>query len=342
MYEAIARNQRRSVGLVVALALVLAGAGYVLADAMVPGMAVLGAGIGFAAALVLAVGAYFGGDQLLLRSAGAHPLGPGEEPRLRDVVEEIALAAGLPVPAIWLIEDPAPNAFATGRSPKTATVAVTRGLLERLDRAELQGVVAHELGHVQNRDVLYMTLAASLLGAVVILAQGARLLAFAPAGRRSGRRGGGAGIGLLVALVLLLAAVPLSRLLYLAVSRQREYLADATSALLTRYPEGLASALEKIATSPTRLSTSEPTGALCIVNPLQRASADDGWLTRLFATHPPTARRVAVLRAMGGGTSYADYERAYASAVGHPIRPPAQRSTADDPRSRRTATGART
>jgi heat shock protein HtpX len=316
VYEAIAANRCRSVALVAALVGLLAAAGFVFAEAAAAGGGAYGVGGGFLLGAALSLSAWGGGDRFLLASAGAHPATRESHPQLSNVVEEVAIAAGLPAPRVYVVDDPAPNAFATGRSPEHASIAVTRGLLEQLDRAELQGVVAHELGHVQNRDTLFMTLAAALAGAVVVLAdvawQAARFGGRARAGRGRDRAGG----LLLVALLLMVVAVPLARLLRMAASREREYLADATAALLTRYPAGLAGALEKIEAAPARLRVNEAVAPLCVVNPRQLAGDGGGWLAGLFASHPPTARRVAVLRAMGTGAEYAAYERAYAQVIG--------------------------
>lgn len=344
MYEAIARNRRRAVLLMAGMTLLLGAAGFALAEVWQPGAGAFGVLAGLAVAAVSASLAWASGDRLLLASARARPVTHDEEPQLVNVVEEMAIASGLPMPRVCVVEDPAPNAFATGRSPATATVVVTRGCLDRLTREELQGVIGHEMGHVQNRDILFMTLAGALLGAVVILADVA-LRAAGFAGGSGGRRGGrsrrsDAGAVLLVGVVLAVVAVPLARLLYLAASCQREYLADATSALLTRYPAGLAVALEKIARSPTQLAANDAVAALCIVHPRPRSG--DGTVSRfagLFSTHPPTERRIAVLRAMGGGAGYAAYERAYAEVTGEQHVLP--RSVRDWPPPQTPSAGAR-
>ena len=199
--------------------------------------------------------ALFQGDDILLSLGKARKVTKQEFPRLYNVVEEMSIASGLPViPAVYIVDDPAPNAFATGRKPEKAAVAVTSGLLQKLNRDELQGVIAHELGHVKNRDTLLMAIGGVMLGTIVILSNyTSRILLYGggPRSRRDSSSGGGAAqlVLILVGVGLLVLAPIAARLLYFALSRKREYLADASSALYTRYPEGLASALEKIATS---------------------------------------------------------------------------------------------
>jgi heat shock protein HtpX len=220
------------------------------------------------------------------------------------------------MPDIYIVDDPAPNAFATGRSPERASVAVTSGLLQRLNRDELQGVIGHEMAHIKNRDVMLMSVAGIILGTIVILAWYAtRVLFFSGAGgRRSSKSSGNAQIIILaVGIVLMIIAPIAAQLLYYAVSRKREYLADASSALYTRYPEGLASALEKIAASTQQLQkVNKATAPMYTVNPFRekgRAAAD------LTSTHPPISQRVKILRAMAGA-SEADYEKAYRQVKG--------------------------
>jgi heat shock protein HtpX len=245
----------------------------------------------------MSLSAYFSGARLVLASLHARPLqieNP-EDRQLHNIVTEMALAAGLPQPQIYVIPDPAPNAMATGRDPRHAVLAVTQGLLNVLDREETQGVVAHEMAHIGNRDTLTMTLAGVLLGGALMLADWARRAVFLSSDRRRGNP-------LLFLLVIVLIALTplLSRLLAMAVSRQREYLADATAAELTRNPLGLASALEKIgaATSPLHAAT-RGTAHLFISNPVP-ARFDDrhGALADLLSTHPPLAQRIAILRSM--------------------------------------------
>jgi heat shock protein HtpX len=246
------------------------------------------------------------GDVAVLASATASPV-PENDPKyhqLLNVVEEMSIAAGLPRPRVFLVPDPDPNAFATGRDPAHASLAVTEGLVEQLNREELQAVVAHEMGHIQNYDIRLMTVVASLIGAVMLLAEfGTRVMRFGGGrGSRRSSRGGGGGSAILFILwiVALLLAPLISQLLAMAVSRQREYLADASGAELTRNPLALASALRKItdADEPTR-SIKKGTGHLCIADPLGReANEREGALANLFATHPPVERRIMLLKSM--------------------------------------------
>jgi len=248
-------------------------------------------------AIGMSCAGYYAGGRMVMDSLHARPLDQNnpDHRQLFNVVTEIALASGLPQPQIYLIPDPAPNALATGRDPDHGMLAVTQGLLNLLDREEMQGVIAHEMSHIGNRDTLTMTLVAVLFGAAVMLADWARRALYFGTDRRRGNV-------LVFLLVLLLVAVTplLSRLLAMAVSRQREYLADATAVQFTRNPLGLASALEKIgaATSPLRAAT-QGTAHLFISNPLRRAVDErQGAVADFLSTHPPLAQRIAILRAM--------------------------------------------
>ena len=254
---------------------------------------------------------YFGGAREVLAATYAKParLDDPLEKQFVNVVEEMAIAAGLPAPKAYVVPDSDPNAFAVGRDPEHASIAVTRGLLERLDREELQGVVGHEMAHVRNLDIRTMTLVTALFGATVLLSDFARRgLSFGGGGRRGRSRdsgGGGGGVMLLLFVLWMLVAVLapiLSRLLVLAVSRSREYLADASAAELTRNPLGLAAALRKIAAAhePTEL-ISQGSAHLCITDPRGLGVNErEGAAADLFATHPPIGRRVALLEGMAG------------------------------------------
>lgn len=263
----------------------------------------------FAALIVGGVGAYSGlenGARSVLNSSGAVPTSP-EDPRYRqlhNVVEEMAIASGLPKPRVYVIPDNDPNAFATGKDPDHASIAVTQGLLDSLTREELQGVIAHEMGHVRNSDIRLMTVIAALIGAVMLLVEfGSRSMQFGTGSRRgsSNRSGGGGGVVLLVFWVIGLILAPfISQLLAMAVSRQREFLADASGAELTRNPGALASALQKIdaAVEPTR-SIKKGTAHMCIANPLGSSLDDrEGFFADLFSTHPPIGKRIMLLRGM--------------------------------------------
>jgi heat shock protein HtpX len=263
---------------------------------------------------ILSLVGYFQGDSILLSMSGAKKIKPDDHPRLYNVVEEMKIASGLEkMPDIYIIDDPALNAFATGRDPNRASVAITSGLLQKLNRDELQGVIAHEISHVKNRDVLLMAMCSVLLGTIVLLAwYGSRFLFLGGAGSRrsSSRGGGGSGqiIILIVALVFMILAPFFAQLIYFAISRKREYLADASGALYTRYPEGLASALEKLGTTTEQLkSANKATAPMYIVNPFRQQGMKASDLT---STHPPISERIRILRGMAGA-SFNDYDQAY-------------------------------
>jgi heat shock protein HtpX len=307
-YTQIAANRRASwvLMLIVTLLLVaLAGsAGYALGYGW--------AGIPFA--LVLAVllgsGSYFGGDRLVLAASDAHEIDRANPPdatrQLMNVVEEMRLASGQPMPRVYVIPDTAPNAFATGRDPKHASLAVTAGLLEKLDREELQGVIAHEMSHVRNFDIRFMLLIGVMVGSIALIADWFLRISFWGGGRRGGGRDrdGGGGILALVfvlALVLSLISPIIARLVMLAASRRREGLADVSAVELTRNPLGLAGALRKIADDPEVLEVAnKATQHLYIVNPIKTFEERS---RSMWDTHPPIAERIRVLEGLAGATA---------------------------------------
>jgi heat shock protein HtpX len=319
MWEQIKSNQIKSAILIIVMAALLLAIGYTIGmiffDSAVGGLIIAFIVWGFMALI-----SYFQGDSIILSMAKARKVGPDDAPRLYNVVEEMKIASGLPnMPAVYIIDDPSPNAFATGRNVEKASIAVTTGLLQRLNRDELQGVVAHELGHIKNRDILFMITASVMLGSIVMLSwYASRFLifgGFASGGRRSSSKDSGAGAAqaviLIVGVVLMIIAPIVAQLIYFAVSRKREYLADASSALYTRYPEGLASALEKISAAPQALkSANKATAPMYIINPLHKEGRA---ATDLSSTHPPISERVRILRAMAGGAGWSNYEAAYES-----------------------------
>lgn len=239
------------------------------------------------------IGAFWFSDKVAIASAGAHPADENEYRELHRIVENLAITAGLPKPRVYIIEDDAPNAFATGRDPKHAAIAVTTGLLHMMTRSELEGVLAHELSHVGNRDILVMTVAVVLVGFISVLANVALRVSMWGGGDRD-RREGGAIIAVAAILAMILAPIA-AQLIQLAISRKREFLADASGVLLTRYPEGLASALEKIGSyaAPMRRA-STTTAHLFISNPFGAHPAGQ-YVARLFSTHPPIEERIAAL-----------------------------------------------
>ncbi len=274
-----------------------------------------GAYFGIAAAVVIwlimwlaAVGA---GDNILLSSVGAKQIRKEDAPQLWNVVEEMAIASGLrKMPRTYIIDDPSPNAFAVGYSADRAAVAVTAGLLKRLNRDELQGVIAHEIGHIRNRDVQFMTLAGVMVGAIVLISHTFLRTMFYTGGRRRSSKGGGqaAAIMMAIAIVVAILAPIAAQMLYFACSRKREYLADASSACYTRYPAGLASALERISHKANTTKFNQVVAPMCIINPLQ-AHGQAG----LFSTHPDIKSRVKILRSMAGA-GFAAYEQAFRQA----------------------------
>ncbi len=290
MYQQIAQNRRLSLGIVFGLFLVLLGLGYILADTYgEPAIIVL--------ALVIAIGqsliGYYAGAEIVLAASQASLITKENEPVYYRLVENLAITAGLPLPRLYIIEDTAINAFATGRDPEHAAIAVTRGALTRLDKSQLEGVLAHELAHVQNYDIRLTMLVSVLVGVVVLLADlfwRSQWLG----SNRSERSSDQNNPMLLVGLVLLILAPIAAQLMQLAVSRKREFLADASGALLTRYPEGLAQALTKISQDEEPLeAANRGTAHLYIANPLKGQR-----LASWFSTHPPVEERIAKLRAM--------------------------------------------
>ncbi len=257
--------------------------------------------LGVTAAVVLAIvsGAisYYGGGRIVLALSGARNIAKADNPMLFNVVDEMSIAAGLPMPDVYIMDDSAPNALATGRKPEEAAIAVTTGLLEKLNRDELQGVIAHEMSHIRNYDILFMTMMAVLVGAIALLCDAFLRITWYGRGRYRGRgRGPAAGIMTLIALILAVLAPIIGKLIQLAASRRREHLADASSALLTRYPAGLASALRRIAGDPDVLEVANrATQHMYIVNPLKTAQQR---AQSLWSTHPAIEERIERLDRM--------------------------------------------
>ena len=295
IYDAAAANRWRTVLLVVAFTAIIALLGYFVGEYFYPGGGLAVLPFALALSLGSAFTSYFAGDRIVLAQSQARELAPNEETELHNVVETLAIGLGIPVPKLYVIEDSAPNAFATGRDPLHASVVVTRGLIDKMDRTELEGVIAHELSHVGNRDIRVMLLVTILVGTVALLADWMWRSMFW--GRGRGRdRGSGNAIIAVVAIVLAILTPIIATLIQLAVSRQREYLADASGALLTRYPPGLASALRKIAADREVLEVAnKATASLYIANPLKDAPT---FLDHLFDTHPPIEERIKRLEAM--------------------------------------------
>ncbi|MFM8268346.1 MAG: M48 family metallopeptidase [Ilumatobacteraceae bacterium] len=299
MFELIRANKRRSVMLMVGFVVVLTLAGAEFGWAIGNGAA--GTVIALVASAVIAFGSYWKADTIALAVSRAHPADPQQYRRLYNLVEGLCIASGLPMPRIYIVDDPAPNAFATGRNPKHAAIAVTSGLLESLDRVELEGVIAHELSHVRNYDILVSTLAVTLVGAVALLSNiGIRTMWWNGGRvRRSGDHGDHNNPLALIGFVLLLLTPLVAKVMQAAVSRRRETLADVSACQLTRYPPGLISALEKLKADTTAThSATTATAHLWIEQPMSGV-ADEGRLgawNRLFDTHPPLDERIALLK----------------------------------------------
>jgi heat shock protein HtpX len=300
--ERIAVNRRNSLLLITVFLAFVAVFGYVIGYAWIgdPRGALFGLALAFVVGVVSGLATYYGGDRMVLAASRASEITHDDAPVLFNVVEEMSIAAGVPMPKVYIISDTAPNAFATGRDPEHASVAVTSGLLDKLDRDELQGVVAHEMAHVGNFDIRYAMLVGVLVGTTVLISDFFLRGLWFGGGRRRGGGGGQAQlIMLLVAIVLAILAPLFARLLQLSISRQREYLADATAVRLTRNPKGLADALQKISGDRKVLEVANrATAHLYIVNPVK------GFEKRaegLFSTHPPIEKRVGILRSMETG-----------------------------------------
>ncbi len=321
--DLIASNKRRSALLMVLLVAILVTLGGLIAAAVGPAVAsvessggaafavrdlapsaLLGGGVALLLGTLACAWSWFGGARAILGMAGAVRIEKQDDPQLLNVVDELRLAAGLPMPAVYLIPSRAMNAFATGRDPKNAAVAITTTLREQLDRDELSGVIAHELAHVRHYDVRFMMLMATLVGLIVFLCD-VFLRSLRHARFRGSGKSKGAGplilVALALAIVFAIVAPVLTAFIQFAISREREYLADAGAVELTRYPEGLASALRKLADASTPIDPDKANRAIAhlyIVSPLRRAIRTHGALDSVFSTHPPVEKRIARLMAL--------------------------------------------
>jgi heat shock protein HtpX len=313
MYEQIARNKRRTFLMLAVFVLLIAAVAVALGFFFKAGVAIVP--IAIVIAIAMAWTSYFASDKIALAASRAKPADGPEYARYHNLVEGLCIAAGLPKPRLYVVDDPAPNAFATGRNPKHAAVAVTTGLLEKMNRVELEGVLAHELSHVRNYDILVTTIAVTAVGAIALMADlGLRFMWF---GGREGRRDNNdGGIGVILAilsLALLILAPFIAQLMQFAMSRRRELLADASGVQLTRYPPGLISALKKLQDDQSVVHyATRATAQMWIESPLERdrqaeraqARGDatgpkkGTWLNRAFDTHPPLEERIAALEAM--------------------------------------------
>jgi heat shock protein HtpX len=299
----IAANKRRTTGLIVVFILFITLLGGVIGYAIGPDLAVVVALIAFAVAIIMSVTAYYNSDKTIMHMTGAREVTKAEYPYLVNTVEGLCLAAGLDtVPRVCIMENDSPNAFATGRDPSNSAVCVTTGLLSRLNRQQLEGVLAHEMAHVYNRDILIMGIAAALVGTIIIMCElvlRGRLFYFG--GRGSSRSSGGGQAALIYIVLMIVAAIlaPIvAKILQMAISRTREYQADATAIKLTRNPEGLAGALEVIANTLQPMpEVSTATAHLFIDDPM-RAAPTRNWFETMFSTHPPIWDRIDRIRNM--------------------------------------------
>lgn len=299
MFEEIRSNKRRSVALIGSFVIITVLIGFVvgvlIGGGPVPSL------IALVIAAVMAFTSYWKSDQIALRVSRAVPADPAVYQRLHNLVEGLCIASGLPKPRVYVIDDPAPNAFATGRNPQNAAIAVTTGLLEKMNRVELEGVVAHELSHIRNYDILVSTIAVVLVGTIAIITDVTLRMMWWNGGRvrRDGDRNDGANPLALIGIILLVVAPIVAKAMQAAVSRRRETLADVSACQMTRYPPGLISALEKLkADTTTTHSASMATAHMWIEQPLSgvRDEGRLGWFHRMFDTHPPLDARIALLK----------------------------------------------
>jgi heat shock protein HtpX len=297
MYEQITRNKWKSFFLVLFFLCLIFALTWAFGE--MTGWGTQGLIIAVVIAVAMTFGSYYASDKIVLAISRARPVKKEDYPYLYNVVEGLAIAAGLPKPRCYVIDDTAPNAFASGRNPKNSVIVVTTGLLQKLNRAELEGVIGHEMSHIKNYDVLVQTLAVVMVGVVALLSDWIlRTFLWGGGRRRSREKSGGnaAAIFIVVALVLTILSPIVAQLLRLAISRKREFLADANGALLTRYPPGLASALRKLDADKEPLeAANKATAHLYIVNPLKDIK---GRVNKLFSTHPPIEERIAALEKM--------------------------------------------
>ena len=295
IYSSIDSNIRKTWLIMAIFIVFITGVAYVFGEASGYGLSY--AGIGLIISGIMSYISYYYSDRIVLTMSGAKPIVKAEYPQLFNVVENLCIGAGIPTPKIYIIDDTAPNAFATGRDPKHAVVAATTGLLSKLEKLELEGVIGHELSHIKNFDTRLMAVVSILVGVVALLADFfMRSLWFG--GRNRDRENSAQGIFLLVGIILAILSPIIATLIQLAVSRRREFLADASGALLTRYPEGLARALEKIAKDREPLEVANnATAHLYIVNPFKGKDVQH-FFSGLFNTHPPVEERIKILRSM--------------------------------------------
>jgi heat shock protein HtpX len=298
LYDQIASNKRRSLLLISLLMILIAMVVYVFSRAFHYDALAL-TGVALIITGLYSWFSYYFSDKMVLSLSGARQISKQDAPDLFNLVENLCIGDGLPMPKVFIMNDGSPNAFATGRDPDHASIVFTTGILNKLEKAELEGVAAHELSHVKNYDTRMTTLVVVLVGVIALLADWfLRMSFFGGLNRDDDNRNNSNGLATLLAIILAILTPIIAQLMQLAISRQREYLADASGALLTRYPEGLARALEKISTDTEPLdAANNATASLYISNPLKSGGAST-WFSSLFDTHPPIKDRIARLRAM--------------------------------------------
>ena len=309
MYDRVSSNVRKTFALIFVFFALVVGVGWAFSY-FFPQWGPFPLIIAVVISVAMTWGSYFKSDKIAIAVSRAKPADPQHDAQLINIVESLSIAAGIPAPRVYVIEDDAPNAFATGRNPEHGAVAVTRGLMEKMSRDELEGVVAHELAHIKNRDTLVMTIAVTLVGVIVLMADIFLRAMWFGGGSRDRDSGGGAWPIMLVGLLLLILAPIFAQMMQFAISRRREFLADAEGVLITRYPAGLIGALEKLKGDQTVVrSASRATAHLWIEEPIalskaQGAKRQSGaWLNRMFATHPPLDDRIAALQSTLSGST---------------------------------------
>ena len=299
IYTEIDANKRRTWVIVFLFILLITATVFTFSYVLDPEYSVSYAGLALILSGFMSFGSYYFSDQIVLGISKAHPIKREDNPYVYNLVENLCIGAGLPIPKIYTINDTAPNAFATGRDPEHAVICLTTGIIQKLEKIELEGVIAHELSHIQNYDIRLMSIVVVLVGVVVLMSDWFRRFLWFGGGKKRDSRDSGGQLGAIFAIIGILLSIlsPIfAQLIKLALSRQREYLADSSASLITRYPEGLARALEKISIDREPLEVAnKATAHLYIVNPLKDYS---GALNNLFSTHPPIEERVSRLRQM--------------------------------------------
>ena len=318
MYELIAKNKRKSVFVFFGMGLILLSLGALVGWIFNIDNPIQGVIFGIVIATVIwaiqTIIAMSNGAKVVLNGMNAREITPAEDKVLYDVIEELTLATGLPMPKIYVIDTPALNAFAAGTKPEKSIVAITSGLRQQLNRSEMQAVMAHEMSHIYNRDVMYMTFASIMLCSIVLISDLLMRSFIWGGGRRSSKDNNGAGqlVMIAIAIAVALLSVLFARIFYFSLSRKREYLADTMAVNFTRDPESLAMALEKISGNVQEFDPGQMAAAMCIDKPKKPKSHKGS----LFSTHPPIGKRIAILRAMSMGTDYDSYCAAYAQVMG--------------------------